>query len=334
MINPELVQFYSVGLRLSQSIEQRLKIPYATWVHPQDLAMIGLSVFGGEGQDTKFLYLNPEKHAHDMVASYRKDTLEKFGVSPESLEKRYPDLTGNGDFSQGIVANALKRADKTLNPEEMKNLQYNLADLMARFVKIDPTVVGQPNVRLDPKRGSIRFSSGQEHQLTQWPSIVVEYGPGAVACHKIPAEVSMTPQTIFIESNYYINQFLTSAAGHHNVRYPQVITRMDGIRAATDEFLLQNPEGIIDTIIMSMIHSAGEPEITAGIVNAKRLLRPGGLLVVQAVEQVKNGEARASFVRGVIDDTFNQKPALFHTLQYRDAVRRDLRDVFQAVYVR
>lgn len=330
----ELEQFMNLGLQLSQVVERRLGVQHATWVHPQDLAVIGLAVYSGEGQDTKLLYLNPRGHAHEVVSGYKKEALQRFGITPTRLEAIYPDLTGNGDYSKGIVADALRRADHNFNQEEFREFQFMMASLMARYAKMKPDNIGDPNVRLDTLTGSLRFSSGVTHPLVTWPNVVIEYGPGTVGFKKLPAEVSVTPQTILIETNYYINQFLFSGAQSYGMREPQVITRMDGIKSATEEFLSQNPEGVIDLVIMSMVHSAGEEELEAGITNAHRLLKPGGLFAVQAVEQVKEREASASFIKRRIADAFSTRPSTYYELSYADPVNRMLRDVFQAVYTR
>jgi len=271
-LTPDQRNFYEQGFSLGLVMEQRLGVPLGRLIHPQDLALSGLAVYAAKECQTTRLGVDVLTHVRNVAGGYAPAAFQKAGATPEQLIQRYPALIGNGDYAKGEIAEALRTASSKLTPQEIEQLEREFAMLFARMVKAQPesrtTVITEPGVKIDIVRQHLNLGGRQQFPLDQSPNVVVEYGPGIAGARKIPDEVKQIPQNIYIEHGIYANQtlvFLAALYGLVSPRGGQFIGREDGIAQAGAVFLQMGAADQIDIVTASMVHAAGEKELTTGI---------------------------------------------------------------------
>jgi hypothetical protein len=333
MPTPEQIEFHKFKNSLGRAIEQRLNIPMAHLVHPQDLAAIGASVYAEDQVSIRLQ--DPQSRAREVADVYSSADYNYNGTTREAFIEGYPSLIGNGDYAKGEIATALYNASKYLNPTETKILERKFAELYAKMLIAEPQLkqhVPHPGVTIDSHNKILKLGNKEVIHLDPAPTNVVEYRPGLAGIHKIPDEVTQTTRYIYFESSPYINQVLTCLAHKYDLlKDNRFIGREDGIEEAGKVMLQSGLSGQVDIIIASMVHSAGDKELTAGIKQGEALLRPGGLFVIQAPLEVKPGEMSGEDMFNVARNTF-QEPIKEHRFEYFNKRDNNNRNAYYAVF--
>lgn len=332
-MSPEDLRFTEQAFRLGGFIQDRLGVDLAALTHPIDLVACGIVAYAGqEGKSIRLMNQNPSQTARDMVRGIDPVAFRRLAGTPGRFLSNYPRLIGGGRYEGGTIVTALKGAYQKLGPQQGEVLERDMAILLAHYFRIKPTLMPPPEVRVDPSKGEIRFNNGPTFSLPYSPDIVMEYGPGLVAYHKVTQEMRLTPQTILVENNKFVNQALITYAGLNGLQPPRIIGREDGITGTTEELLRDNGDDLLDIVIMSMVHSAGLAEIEAGIVNGRRLLRRGGLMVVQNPNKVNAGETAGVEVYTMLTDHFGANPRIRQDFSYRQLTTRQTITGFKAIF--
>jgi hypothetical protein len=322
------------GLNLGNFIEQRLGVDHAAFVHPEHLVSCAHAAYLGD--DAKVLLTDFEEQIQMGINSWGDETLARTHTTREKLAQRYPALIGNGNYSDGEIAKALRLARTTLPEKTEKVVETEFALMMARVLKENPSEAGTSASRLSPDGRLIIFRDAPFFRLAKTPELVVEYGPGAAAANRIQPEIAFNPQryqTVFIEKGWYLSQLLGSMAASFGVTYPRFIPRMDGITAATDELLTVGAKNKAGLVMASMVHSAGIEELSRGIENAHELLEPGGVLAIQTPHEVKLGEAKGEDVISKAIEVFGE-PAKTEESSYVMSTTGAVRKITKAVFVK
>lgn len=274
-------------------------------------------------------------------SGYNPSGLAKLGLTSSELEKIYPDFIGKDNFENSVVVKALRSAPETKGQETADKFESWFAELFALHVLAYPDAMKnkRPNIRLRylPTQSQIEFTGGSVYPLSTPPTIVMEYGPGIVSWVKILEETRYTPLTLFIDKNPFVCHFLRalthlSPPNTNSPFDPKLGFIPEGIKSTTDRLVEDAVK--TDLIMASMIHSAGEEEIAAGIINGYKSLKEGGILAVQAVRQVDPGEVSGTRIRQIAEDTFQRLPKLHKTLRTIQETTGRRRDADSLVFVR
>lgn len=310
------------GMNLALQIQERLGVELALIINPVDLTMIGTALYDPE----ETIYQDPSvrEHAEEMLKYLTPNMLRRTGISKDELINRYLALLGyipgtnQADYATGEVANALINAPQIAGEEEIEAFKKEFAHLMTYSLIMHPTLIGHAGVRINnvDQDTAIVTAAGANLKRIKPPKLVIEYGPGLTAFEKLPAEVAQTPRTIFIERNRYVNEALLfgallqglSTSDESLIANSQVIGSAKGMKTATEELLALGFEGTADVIINSRTYTAGDEEMTAGIRNGYRLLKKGGLFIVQAVNEVNPGEVSGRRIFSLLQETFRKQP--------------------------
>lgn len=322
------------GLTLGNFIEEKLGVDHAKFVHPEHLALCAHAAYLGD--DTVSLMPDFKEQIQLGVSSWGDETLIRNNTTREKLAKRYPDLIGNGNTSEGEIAKALRKARTTLPEETEEVVETEFAQMMVKLLKEDPGAAGTSTSKLSPDGRLIIFRDFPFFRLAKTPELVVEYGPGSAAANRIQPEIAFNQQryqTIFIEKGWYLSQLLGSMAASFGVTYPRVIPRMDGIAAATNELLTVGAKDRVGLVMASMVHSAGFDELSIGIENAHRLLTPGGVFALQTPHEVRIGEAKGEDVIRKATEVFGPA-AKIEESKYKMSTTGAIRDITKAVFVK
>ncbi|HSW65675.1 MAG TPA: hypothetical protein VLI54_00870 [Bacillota bacterium] len=210
-------------------------------------------------------------------------------------------------FSAGILARHVISGAVTL--PRHRNVEFMPALLGSAEENdsiITSTMLGQAALRgWDMTRPAIGFDH-HSVALDVEPSVVIDYGPGLQGRFHIERqladlEAGRRPYAhLAVGKGPFINEFLQqywrARLGEDSQLMRSVLGRVyvgreDGIAAATTEFVETQKQHtgsseIADIVLASGVHRAGHTEIDAGITNAHKLLRPGGILLVRAPKAV------------------------------------------------
>lgn len=253
----------TIGEEQAQFIEQRLGIADAGKISPIDIARISAATLAGGEVD----YALPPQHP----------------LTPQQAA-----LIGN-PTSQGLIAQAIRNASSILPESEYRQFEYKLAQTLAYSFLLSPQYIPEPGVRIDYKQQLLSIDQRKTLRLPFSPLTLVEYGPGLSSAHKMAKEYSYAPQTVGIEKNTFVNEFLTALAvmyGFNPFQTSKFVGRVDGIRSATNELLNVSSGGNwAHMVIASQIQTASKDELEAGIENGYKLLQPGGLFVFRGSDR-------------------------------------------------
>ncbi len=333
-LTKEEADFLEHGFIIGGYIEQRLGVPQASLADPEDLASIGLAVYASQELQQVKLLNDMQQHTESVIAGYSPQAFAVAKTTPQEFRKRYPQLIGNGDYSQSEIAQALRAAPGTLPANELQALEEELAILMARRLKTDPSYRPVPaSTRINVPGQYVTVADTQRVPLTERPTVVMEYGPGIAGASKIPSEVMQIPQSIFVESNAYTNQVLVGLAGMYGLPQAQrFIGRMDGIKSATEELIRGGASNKLDIITASMVHSATQGELQAGVRNGRQLLKPGGILIAQAPLDVASGEVSGRDLIALSRNAFGTEPTFLREFSYTNVTTGRQRDAVTAIF--
>lgn len=338
-LTPDDVYYLDKGLQLARDLQRQYGVQRAEWTHPRDLAIIGIISFAGD-EISDIKTLDPHEYATAVANGYSQKFLDSIGTTREEMVRLYPEIVGlEGGCATGYIAQSIIEMRETLPREDVAVLENRFAILGAGLLKAEPSVV--------PYAPGIRYSKATQQLFGRDgvvfpgidvdPDVVIEYGPGIVAHWRIPDETRQTPLTIFIEKSQYKNQLLFQLAGLYGLNSTQppfqVITRMDGIKSSTEELVTLGNRNIVDLVIASMIHGAGDEAVAAGFRNAREVLKPGGLVAVQAAQNVDPGEVQGDIMFQMAREHFGE-PRIFRPIDYIRQ-RTSAREAgFEAVFVK
>lgn len=176
---------------------------------------------------------------------------------------------------------------------------------------IDPRLrIAQPTLGFDEK----------EVSLPRYPEAVIDYGPGLQGRFRIEEQMGdmmsgQQPYThVAVAKGPFINEFLMQYwANRYNnqgilrqILGSAYIGREDGIASASTEIVTSQQQRmgtteIADLVLASGIHTAGHQEVTTGINNAYKLLKPEGVLLVRAPKDASKENAKSVPAKDMID---------------------------------
>lgn len=344
LLNPEAQQYIDLGSRLGATIEQRLGVEMASLVHPDDLAAVAAVVWTGE---VACRIRDIGSYVEEVANSYPPAVFLRAGIDRKDFIRRYPFLIGkNGDYSQGELAGALRNSHKVFTVKEAASLESYLATLFAYRAKLDPSIIQNPGVTMHAYGGKTSYVSEQSTLYTgDSPKVLLEYGPGIVGFSRFPQELRgiPIPISILVSKGIFVNVVLFTGSDlygySHDLRVPPaVITRRDGISSATTALLNVGFGGFVDTLIMSMVHSAGMEEILTGIKNGYTLLRRGGVMIVQHPYEVYDpNHAPGTETLTALKSQFGDTPGNILSLQDYKTIQQTtgrIGNAFKAVLVK
>lgn len=334
-LTPKELAYATAGLQLAAAIELNLNVHLAKLLGPDDLAAsVGMAYAGDE--IAYRITTDYKTHINELLSRIPAGVFQRIKVSPEELAARYPDLIGRGNYAQGEVTQALANSRNILPPAQAEALMRMSAAFLARAIDLDPSLVYPPNLNLSPD-GTQIFARGNLLYAIAPPQVVVEYGPGIARAKTLELELRQHPlrQSILIDRNPFTATVLSMTGTLNNLDVTtgrQVVPREDGIVAATNELLRTGAGGKIDLVMMGSVETAGEADLAIGIVNARKLLRTGGLLVIQAKSEVKPGDASGSFIYQAAERTFGEKAKVYLPYTYTDPLTCQFRVAYGAVF--
>lgn len=322
MLSPEYKEFIDFGSKIGATIEQRLGVRMAALTHPVDLALIGLAVYA-QDQISPRLRGNPSYHAQGVAGTYSSQIFARAEIDKGQFIRGYPELIAkDGQYAKGKIATAIREAGTKLTEEETLALESYLGRLAALFFVNEPEQIPKPEVRMNHFGGQTVFDTYEvELYRGGTPGIIVEYGPGVNAFGRFNKELRPIRLSILIERSNYVNSLLYSGSslfGYSNRLdlAPGVITRRDGISQATAEMLKGGFSGFVDVVLMSMVHSAGESEIRAGIANGYSLLRKGGAIIAQSpYDPLSEDECSGRVMLEVLKSKFGDGSPYMHFIE-------------------
>lgn len=321
--------FRRAGFITGTIVESMLEVPFARFVKPTHLALIGLSVFASE----EFTIVKPadlELAVQQATDAYQSIDLAKYGTTFPKLRDRYKALIGEEDYSKGEIAKAIRQISNTGEDYTGEKIKRTFATLMAYFLKCHPSFIPEPGVELDY---NFLYLNGIQHELDllKQPEIMVEYGPGISGTRRIPREIRQIGQTICIDKNAYTAQILTGLATLYNFKSPQFTVENSSIGQASEKLLNTDIAGHIDIIVASQVYSAGSREIIRGIQNGKKLLRTGGTFAVLTRLKVEPTEMQGEEMLQACRETFGEEE-IFYPFTYMTMASRQQVEAFYAIF--
>src|SRR5207237_970381 len=124
-------KFFKQGMKLAMTVEQELDVPLARFVHPQDLARVGLAVYA----DKEIVFrkfdteIDTKNHIQDVVGEFTDKAFQTSGITREELMRKYPEFIGYGNYKEGEIGKALRTASEKLTPQETVSLKREFATL-------------------------------------------------------------------------------------------------------------------------------------------------------------------------------------------------------------
>lgn len=291
-------------------------------IHPTHLSLAGLAAFSGdrgvtrmfnieEGASQWFEFMSQIRFADNPEVPVR----ELAGITDKRRHlRRYKELTANGRFDSCPLTESLRKMVEILGAEQAYYHQSNLGRQYATLLHSKEfSASAQPNLTIN--RDTLAFSSGRL-TTTASSTIVLEYGPGATGFNRINNMHSGMAQLVLIDTNFFLSAGFAEHGEFKGILPPKLITRMDGMAKASDEIwenFIRLPygreaNGLADVVVMTMVHSAAAEEIEAGVFNAHKLLKPGGVLATQTSSKIYSGETEEDAIRQVCKNLF-EKPS-------------------------
>lgn len=236
-----------------------------------------------------------------------------------SIETALRLLGGTRNQNQArLIDSPLVESLRNLDPRKIPIYQRQLGTLYAWCFIVDQ-VINQPvslkkGVRIrrtgNPKIAKIDDLSAEPVDVPT-PRSVLEFGPGLNGLIKLGFgnDISLVRNYTMVEPNLFVATALSGVYGvtdrlvgiiNRQIRRnpsskeeAQKIGRLNVIQQTMGQYSLGRDRTSYDFIIASMVHSAGDSEITSALSKASNLLRDGGYLAIQAPNQVQPGETSA-----------------------------------------
>lgn len=211
------------------------------------------------------------------------------------------ELYGKNHFGQGKVAQIIGRAaiENGMNPGQLYEFQSFAAQYFTAPDGPFRSFGAQSSVRIYPEAVII---DGNPLALAREPSLVIDYGACLTGRSYISDQIAFLNQgkSPFAYSPltrlHFTNQTLINT---YNTNYGQgtakavisnrlYIGREDGVAGATDEIIrthnaLNVPTEVADVILCTGAQHTAPEDLKHGIVNAHKLLRAGGMLVIRSL---------------------------------------------------